>query len=557
MVGIVGLLVLDFLSPLVRGQDESFPSPPPVDVPALPSPTVPPSALLPGVPDLAPATPREAQLERRIQQLESMVQQLSQQIPVAPPVSGGFGTPPAAGSAGAGRTTGGTGVSPGVAASTADDTAANVGGSVASRGPLSPAPSSRFNMPSNYPKSKLNANFGPGFEFMTDDEEYQLQFHDLTQIDYRGLWDTPRNTTADQYESTFGLPRQWWIFSGRMTKPFEYFVVPAFGFDNIQLLDGFLNVNFDTRLQLKIGRYKTPFTYEFYNLPINGLINPERSLWFNNFGLNRDVGMMAWGSLFDKRFDYAIGIFNGDRNYFIDRNSSKDVAGLVNFRPFGNAEGSPLENFSFGGSVLAGNQFSVPVPKTFRTNVATTGTGFVGVPFLSFDNGIIESGNRALWDIHAAWYYRGLSLIAEWGSGMQDYAPLASAGKRTRLPTSGYYVQAGYFLTGETVQARGQLKPLHNFDIRRGKFGLGAVELAARYSTLEVGDIVFTNQLANPQNWTDEAYTIDVGVNWYWTQFVKVYMGWQGAVFGKPVLYGPDQYQLTNDMLWARFQVAF
>jgi phosphate-selective porin OprO/OprP len=552
------LCIGSVLEPGAMGQDEKFPTGGVSAPPAVPSPTLPPSALFPDEVEGPPATAREAQLEQRIQQLETMVQQLSQQMQQAAPavsVGGSSGAGVGVGAVGSG--VGGSGLSPAVAGSTADDTAAAVGGSVASRGPLAPAPSSRFNMPSNFPKSKLNANFGPGFEFMTDDEEYQLQFHDLTQVDYRGLWDTPRNTTADAYESTFGLPRQWWIFSGRMTKPFEYFMVPAFGFDNLQLLDAFINVNFDTRLQLKIGRYKTPFTYEFYNLPINGLVNPERSLWFNNFGLNRDVGMMAWGSLFEKRFDYAVGIFNGDRNYFIDRNSSKDAVGLVNFRPFGKAEGSVFENLNFGGSVMAGNQFNVPLPKTFRTNVATTGTGFVGVPFLSFNNGIIESGNRALWDIHAAWYYQGLSLIAEWGSGMQDYAPLAAPGRRTRLPASGYYVQAGYFLTGETVQARGQLRPLHNFDIRKGKFGLGAVELAARYSTLEVGDIVFRNQLANFRDWSNDAYTVDVGVNWYWNQFMKVYLGWLGAVFGKPVLYGPDQYQLTNDMLWARFQIAF
>ncbi|MGH2031970.1 hypothetical protein, partial [Acinetobacter baumannii] len=83
---------------------------------------------------------------------------------------------------------------------------------------------------------------------------------------------------------------------------------------------------------------KTPFTYEFYDLPINGLPNPERSLFFNNFGLNRDLGVMAWGQLFDKRLDYAVGVFNGSRNGFIDTNDSKNVAAYVNFQPFGDQE---------------------------------------------------------------------------------------------------------------------------------------------------------------------------------------------------------------------------
>lgn len=515
-------------------------------------------------PSTVASTPREAELEARVRQLESMVNQLATQVQslAAQPAA------PAPAAAASGRAAGGTAAGPagmmGVGggggsgnASDADDTAAAVGGSVASRGPLAPPASNRFDMPSSFPKRSLNASFGPGFELMTDDEEFQLQFHDLTQIDYRGYEDTPINTLAEAYESTFGLPRQWWIFSGRMGKPFEYFLVPAFGFDSVNLLDAFLNVNFDPRLQLKIGRYKTPFTYEFYNLPINGLVNPERSLFFNNFGLNRDVGMMAWGSLFDKRFDYAVGIFNGDRNFFIDRNSSKDVAALLNFRPFGNWKDSLLENFSVGGSVLFGNEFNRPIPQTLRTNVATTGSGFFGVPFLQFNNGVVESGDRALWDLHAAWYYNHTSLIAEWGSGFQDYAQLATPGLRTQLPISGYYVQMGHFLTGETVAARGQLKPLRNFDIRKGKRGPGAIELAGRYSTLNLGREVFTSGFADPNLWTNDAYLIDVGVNWYWSQFVKVYLGWQHAAFGNPVFVDPGNMQLTNDMAWARFQIAY
>ena len=32
-----------------------------------------------------------------------------------------------------------------------------------------------------------------------------------------------------------------------MTKPFEYYVAPSLGFDNVNLLDAFLNIHFDDR----------------------------------------------------------------------------------------------------------------------------------------------------------------------------------------------------------------------------------------------------------------------------------------------------------------------
>ena len=65
------------------------------------------------------------------------------------------------------------------------------------------------------------------------------------------------------------------------------------------------------------GRFKTPFTYEFFVEPVQGLILPERSIFFNNFGQNRDLGIMAFGRLFNNTFDYATGIFNGNRNGYI------------------------------------------------------------------------------------------------------------------------------------------------------------------------------------------------------------------------------------------------
>ncbi len=523
------------------------------ELPALPSPapTTPPP----------PSTPREAELEERVRQLEALVRDLAGRIErVETPPAGAAGTGDAGGAAGtsdAGGAAGGPGDAVGGTAGADEAEEPEPFGTVGSAEAPPAEEQSKIQMPAPPRSVALKAKFGNGFELVSEDEEFQFQFHDLTQIDYRGYWPTPVQPLNNLYHSTFGLPRQWWIFNGRVGKPFEYFVVPAFGFDSINLLDAFLNVHFDDRFQLKIGRYKTPYTYEFYNLPINGLINPERSLFFNNFALNRDVGMMLWGQLFQKRLDYAAGVFNGTRNFFIDRNSSPDIVSYINFRPFANDDDSPLQFFNVGGSVLAGNEMNAPIPQILRTNVATTGASFFGVPFLAFNNNVIESGPRVLWDLHAAWYYKQLSLIGEWASGFQDYATIQQPFNRTHLPVSGWYVQLGYFLTGETVAARGMARPFRNFDLRKGKFGLGAIELAARYSTVSVGSQVFTNGLADPNLWTNDAQLLDLGFNWYWNQYVKVYLGWQHSFFGSRVIIDPGQFQTDNDMLWARFQIYF
>ncbi|WP_406696012.1 porin [Singulisphaera sp. Ch08] len=514
-----------------------------------------------------PATTREGALEERIRQLETMVNTLSGQIQKLQPPTGGATTGGAAtggaaaggaAAGGAGGTGEGAGPNPGSgdtgsAANLATPSGSGGASAPGQSSPPNPSPSARFDAPTLLQNVPGKVKFGPGFEIKSNDDEYFFQFHNLSQFDYRGYLQGGQDPTHE----TFAIPRQWFMFSGRITRPFGYFVSLQNGLDTVFLLDAFLDIDYDPRLQLRIGRYKTPFTYEFYVEPVQGLMAPERSLFFNNFGLNRDDGIMAHGRILDSQVDYAVALQNGTRNGFLDQNDAKDVAAFVNWRPFRDEENTLLENFNIGGSVVAGNQNNIPLPQTLRTAIATTGNQIIGVPFLNFNNNVRESGDRALWDLHAAWYYKQFALVGEWGSGFQDYAKVGNLANRTHLPIDSFYVQAGYYLTGETRSSVGIVKPLHPFDLRRGQFGLGAWELTARYNHLEIGSQVFTSGLADQNLWANRVSMVDVGLNWSLTQYVKIYLDWQHSDFNNPVLFAPGRRQKTSDMLMARFQLFF
>ena len=369
----------------------------------------------------------------------------------------------------------------------------------------------------------------------------------------------PGAGTPTTYHDTFVVARQWFIFTGRLTKPFEYFVSSNENQGAFALLWTWLNIHYDDRLQLKVGRIFTPFTYEYYQVPTAFLINPERSLFGNNFNMSTDIGIQAWGQLLKKRIDYAVGIFNGVRAGIIDLNDSKDLIAYMNIRPFLESDIPLLKYLNVGGSVDTGNQFNAPIPTTLRTNnnIATDASSPQGASFLSFNNNVRESGWRTLWDLHMAYYYKHLSLLGEWQSGFQDYALVTSPAARTHLPINGFYVQAGYFLTGENVTARNIVKPNRDFDIRKSKCGPGAIELAGRYSLLDIGNQVFTAGLADPNLWANRVYSVDLGVNWYLTQYIKVYMGWEHDGFNNPVVFAPGRRQTTVDQAWVRFQIFF
>ena len=441
-----------------------------------------------------------------------------------------------------------------------------IGGEAAPRGIFARPPSGRFDMPAVPKDIKTDTIFGPGFQMQSRDGEYQLQFHDLTQVEGRFLG----TGNTQPVSSTYLINRQWFMFAGRLTKPYEYFVSWAQGLDTITPLDVWFNIHYDDRLQFKLGRQFTPFAYEWFLVPTNGLIVPERSLWYNNLGPGRSTGAMVWGTLAENRFGYAVGTFNGFRNGIIDTNQYKDIDAILNFRPFYGAEDTWYQNITFGGSVSAGKQDNPATPAVFRTSVAFSGNFDVGPEFFAFNSNVREFGFRAFWDLYLAYYYKGLTVNTEWYSGFEDYgistsrsvtaAPTTihtTPATRVRVPNEGWYVTVGYFLTGETVSSRGVLQPIRDFDLRKGKFGLGAWELISRYSFMSMGNQVFTGGLADPNLWTNNLYSIDVGVNWYWTQYFKLTFDWQHVEYGSPVTNAPNSWQKQSNEVLLRMQVFF
>jgi phosphate-selective porin OprO/OprP len=315
-----------------------------------------------------------------------------------------------------------------------------------------------------------------------------------------------------------------------------------------------------------VGRFKTPFGYEWYRVHIWDLLAPERSLFGTNYPGQRRFGLMAQGSLMEQTVEYAVGTFNTQRNSYQPFGNRQDVMAFLNFKPFYNwEEGFLLRDLQFGGSVDAGNQNQSAVPAALRTNGAASGTAAdstaasnaATLPFLAFNSGVVERGDRALWELHAAYYRGGLSLMGAWQGGYESYATGPNA-PQTRVPIHGWFAQAGYLVTGETVRDRTLVQPLRPFDLRSGRFGLGAFEPTARYSDLRLDPVVFTSGLVDSSRWTNRAQLIDVGCNWYLSKFVKVYAGWEHAVFATPVvLSAPGNSQKSSDLFWLRTQVYF
>ncbi len=202
------------------------------------------------------------------------------------------------------------------------------------------------------------------------------------------------------------------------------------------------------------------------------------------------------------------------------------------------------------------------MPLSFRiaggsANADVPGPGTV--PFLILERDTVERGERLLGSVHAAYFYKGLSLIGEWQYGLGGYASLEHP-RSVNVPFAGYYVTAAYFLTGEEIERRSRVTPLRPvLRTRRnqGRRGIGAWELVGRVSDLRLGEEIFAAGFADPNLWSNRTTTTEVGLNWYLNEYLKIYMFWLHGEFASPVLYRPGELQKTADMFWLRFQLYF
>ncbi len=409
-------------------------------------------------------------------------------------------------------------------------------------------------------RARLESNFGPGFQFQTLDEEFLLQIHLQSQIETR-IWGDPNGGAP--FRNGFYFPRQRIYFNGRITRPLEYSFSINRGLGELNILETYLNYHPDDRFQVRFGRYFTPLGFDQFAIRNLWLPTPERSLFTTNLGPNRQLGLMAWGYLLDKRLDYAAGIFTGPRNSFEDTNNAKDFTGFLNARPFQNSERFAfLRDWNIGTSVVTGRQDQPAVPLMFRIGaVAPTNASqaeLATAPFLVLNRDVMEQGPRLLGSVHSAFYRHGLSLISEWNYGNARYAsPLL--GTAADVPISAFYLTGAYFLTGEHVDRRAMVVPRRPLFPTRSdqQRGLGAWELVGRFSQLTLGRSLFDAGLADATRWANSASTYELGVNWYWNEYMKIYAFYLRGQFDDPVRYSPIDVRDSVDMFWLRFQLYY
>lgn len=321
-------------------------------------------------------------------------------------------------------------------------------------------------------------------------------------------------------------------------------LTPEFAGDSASLVDAYVDLRFDPRATVRLGKVKGPVGLERLQ-SANAITFVERG-FPTELAPNRDLGVQLQGDLAGGALQYVAGLYNGAPDGRDAPSTNADAeyeyAGRLFWEPFREAAngwsglgiglaGSHGDRTGSGSNVLA--RYRTPGQVVFfnyRTPVAADGTHSRFSPQGTFHRG-------------------PFGLLAEYIESSQT---LRSGSVRTRLDHRAWQLAASWVLTGEDASFRGVARPDRPLTGDGG--GFGAVEVAARIGALEIDEDAFP-LFADPAASARRARTWTVGVNWILTQNFKLVANYTQAVFDGGALAAADRE--TEKTFFTRAQFAF
>ena len=376
-----------------------------------------------------------------------------------------------------------------------------------------------------------------GFSFTSADDAFELRILGIVQGDFRAYFN---GGTPDNYDS-FLLRRARLYVEGTVMKYVDFRLMTDFGQGRAELLDGFGNVRlFDGALQLRIGKFKQPFSAEQFVMEDLTLVVFERSL-LDSLAPARNVGAMLHGRNVGGVFDYALAVANGLRDSDFDApRNDKDVLGRIAVRPFGRWENAPtpLKLLQLGVSASYGQEKGDVDAASFSTPLR--------VRFFEFAAGTRASGARTRVSPELQTFWGPVGFSAQVAQQWEQLT--TTTGVTGQAQVQAFYALVTWVLTGESRTSYAQfIRPNKPFDFGHPLAGPGAFELTLRASGLRViGAPVGSYDTATVSR---SAVEFSVGLNWYLTRFVWLMVNYEHTEF-QSHLRASNAASLRTTVMW-------
>ncbi len=399
-----------------------------------------------------------------------------------------------------------------------------------------------------------------GFKISSADKKHQLRVRGAVQTDGRFYIDDNGFTGTDKFELKQG--RIW--LEGYLFKDIYFKIMPDFAAGSNILPDAYLDYAYHPAANLLVGKFKPAISLERLQGDSDGTFL-ERA-FPTYLASNRDVGIQLHGA-FSKpgykaetvagpidaknTFIYQIGVSNGSgddgspNNNSPDTDDNKEVNGRLFAHPFQHTGYSWLEGLGLGVAGSVGNPNkqalkaqATPIGRTTYLDYAKLNPGLAAPTS--------DGGTYRIYP-QGYWFAGPFGAIGEYVVSSQH---LVSGKTDVKQNNTAWQFLASYVVTGEDNTFAG-VKPIRNFDPLKGNWG--ALQLAARYSELDVDDDTF--RIVDPNQSASKANAWTIGANWYLNSNAIIRADYENVSFKGGAAKGRD---LPNEQIFAtRFQLAF
>lgn len=355
---------------------------------------------------------------------------------------------------------------------------------------------------------------GPdGFFLRSPDSAYQIRFRGYTQFDSRWFSQSDDTTLPDSFYFRRVRP----IIDGTLAGFVDFRIMPDFANSSLVLQDAYANLRFAPEAQLQFGKFKSPFGLE--------RLESATAMWFIERALptllapNRDLGVMFQGSVGEGLVTYQFAYLNGNNDTATtdsDVGDDKDFVARLFVHPFQEVSIEPLQGLGIGFATTYGHPQGAPgaIQSIGRQTL------------FQFQTGTTLKGERARYSPQAYWYWGPFALLGEYVINSTGFE---NGESQDRARAAAWQIAGAWVLTGENTSWRGVI-PSENFSIEKG--GLGAIELVARYSALNLdGSLFDDNTFINAALYPEDTVEWAFGLNWYLNRFVKLGFNYEHSEF--------------------------
>ena len=331
--------------------------------------------------------------------------------------------------------------------------------------------------------------------------------------------------------------------SGTVYKYIDYYIRPDFGQGSVVLYEAYVQLNYFSRVNLRVGKFKPPVGLE--RLQSDDDTNFIERGYPTLLVPSRDIGYQFSGDIIKRRVAYQVGVFNGvPDNGLSDASPSthRDYAGRVFLTPFLPNAKSPLSGLGFGIGATSGTVDGIALPayKSFGQNT-----------FFTFASGVTSAGHRRRLAPQAYYYLGPLGVLAEYTLSEEGFQ---KGTVRRDIAFRAWQVQAAYILTGEKKGFTSP-NPKKPFDPKNHTWG--AVELALRVSDFEAEKGIFNYGFASVTSTPRHAHEWVGGVNWYLNRMLRVSFDYGNTNYGGGATAAQGGNRPSERTVLQRFQINF